>query len=138
MGMTEIKATTMMLPTSLRWLDTLSLSGLEALAGDPGTSQDVLAMLANSDDLSVTLVAAANPRTPDAALAWLIEGALDVLREPWLASDLLARLARHPDPEVRWLTARRPELGAQDRAALLCDPDPEVRAAAGRGLTPAA
>ncbi|MFD9792517.1 hypothetical protein ACFWXK_16375 [Streptomyces sp. NPDC059070] len=48
---------------------------------------------------------------------------------PSLPADVVALLARDPDPEVRERIAHRPDLGPDERRALAVDPDPKVRLA---------
>ncbi len=48
-------------------------------------------------------------------------------RNRHIPADALARLARHPDAEIRRLVATRPDLGPEAAAELRQDPDEDVR-----------
>ncbi|MEU6665735.1 hypothetical protein [Streptomyces sp. NPDC046727] len=99
---------------------------------------DLVARLAEDDDLGVRVLLAHNH--PDAPAALLLRCFLEYTGDerdrlptrPDFPRTGLARLAAHADPRVRALTARDPETGPAVVERLTRDPDPEVRAALAR------
>ncbi|MFF9765841.1 hypothetical protein ACF1GT_04375 [Streptomyces sp. NPDC014636] len=99
---------------------------------------DLVARLAEDDDLGVRVLLAQNH--PDAPAALLLRSFLEYTGEererlparPNFPRTGLARLAGHADPEVRVLAARDPRTAPAVVERLTRDPDPGVRAALAR------
>ncbi|MEU1486396.1 hypothetical protein [Streptomyces sp. NPDC005752] len=107
-------------------------------AGDHLLPPDLVARLADDDDLGVRVLLAQNH--PDAPAPLLLRSFLEytgpgrghLTTRPDFPTDGLAALADHEDPAVRALAVRDPGTGPEAVDRLSRDPDPAVRAAATR------
>lgn len=107
-------------------------------AEDHALPPDLVARLAEDDDLGVRVLLAQNH--PDAPPALLLRGFLEytgperahLITRPNFPTAGLATLAGHEDPQVRALAARDPQAAAATVERLTRDPDPNVRAALAR------
>ncbi|MGW7522015.1 hypothetical protein [Streptomyces sp. NPDC054783] len=99
---------------------------------------DLVALLAEDDDLGVRVLLAQNH--PDAPAALLLRSFLEysgperarLTTRPDFPRAGLAECAEHADPQVRALAARDPHIPAATVERLTSDPDPEVRSAFAR------
>ncbi|MFF6783419.1 hypothetical protein [Streptomyces sp. NPDC012510] len=107
-------------------------------AKDHLLSPDLVARLADDDDLGVRVLLAQNH--PDAPASLLLRAFLEytgperdhLTSRPNFPTQGLAVFAEHEDPEVRALATRDPETEPATVQRLTHDPDPAVRAAAAR------
>ncbi|MFE9851241.1 hypothetical protein ACFYPN_20945 [Streptomyces sp. NPDC005576] len=107
-------------------------------AGDHLLPPDLVARLADDDDLGVRVLLAQNH--PDAPAPLLLRGFVEytgagrsrLTSRPNFPTDGLAAYADHEDPDVRALATRDPRTGSAVVERLSRDPDPAVRAAAAR------
>ncbi|WP_232247286.1 hypothetical protein [Kitasatospora azatica] len=104
-------------------------------ARDHGLPPDLLARLAEDEDLGVRVLLAQNH--PDAPAPLLLRSFLEytghrrehLTTRPNFPTHGLAAFADHQDPAVRRLAARDPDLAPATADRLTRDPDPQVRAA---------
>jgi hypothetical protein len=107
-------------------------------AGVHSLPPDLVARLADDEDLGVRVTLAQNH--PDAPAALLLRSFLEytgpdrshLATRPNFPTTRLAAFADHEDPEVRALAMRDPEIAPTVVERLTRDPDPAVRAAAAR------
>ena len=107
-------------------------------AEDRELPADLVARLAEDDDLGVRVLLAQNH--PDAPAALLLRSFLEytgperenLITRPNFPHAGLAALAGHEDPRVRALAARDPDTAPATVERLSRDPDPDVRAALAR------
>ncbi|MEU1089684.1 hypothetical protein ABZ401_23180 [Streptomyces sp. NPDC005892] len=107
-------------------------------AGDHLLPPDLVARLADDNDLGVRVLLAQNH--PDAPAPLLLRGFVEytgagrsrLTGRPNFPTDGLAAYADHEDPEVRALATLDPGTGSAVVERLSRDPDPTVRAAAAR------
>jgi hypothetical protein len=107
-------------------------------AEDRELAADLVALLAEDDDLGVRVLLAQNH--PDAPAALLLRSFLEytgperenLITRPNFPRAGLGELADHEDPQVRALVARDPDTSPTIVDRLTRDPDPDVRAALAR------
>lgn len=110
------------------------------MAGNPHTSQAVLAKLATERNPRIRTRVAENPATPPALLEALAndpnpEVRVGVAENPGASHDLLERLAKDPNDDVRMTLASNPHLPQHILNRLKLDDQPHIAAVADKSLS---